>query len=286
MSTSRSVDPSPTVTPTGRRPVGRILVGRRDETVGVEMGRRGGPPSTLRGSDRPITVVHGGRVDYRTAWAWQRHLVDRRTAGTIGDVLLVVEHPATYTLGSRADPANVLLDRAGLARAGIDLVRVDRGGDVTYHGPGQVVGYPILQLSGPRVVDYVRALEEVNLHVLAHHGITAHRVDGLTGVWTPAGKVTAIGVRVSAGRVTQHGWATNVTTDLDDFGGIVPCGLDRPVTSMAALGATVGVDQVAQDSVEAFLAHFDTTGSTATPGQLGLLDVHADPTAIVPSATA
>ncbi len=240
------------------------------------MSARGGPTTTLRRSTAPVRVVWAGRVDYRQAWAWQRHLVARRgDAGDDGrDVLLVVEHPPTYTLGTRADPANVLLDDDALARAGIDLVPIDRGGDVTYHGPGQVVGYPILQLSGPRVVDHVRALEELNLRMLAGHDIDARRVDGLTGVWTDHGKVTAIGVRVSARRVTQHGWATNVTTDLADFAGIVPCGIDdRPVTSMAALGADTTVEAVVADSVAAFTEVFGCDVEEATTAALGLDDL-------------
>jgi len=233
--------------------------------------RRGGAPTTLRASPEPVAVVRGGLVDYRQAWAWQRHLAATRAAGDVGDVLLVVQHPPTYTLGTRADPANVLLDDDGLRRAGIERVRIDRGGDVTYHGPGQVVGYPIVGLSGPRVVDYVRALEELNLRMLADHGIVARRIEGLTGVWTDRGKVTAIGVRVSAARVTQHGWATNVTTDLGDFAGIVPCGIDdRPVTSMAALGATAAVEQVAEDSIAAFADVFGATLTAATPDEMGL----------------
>lgn len=233
--------------------------------------RRGGPAATLRADGGPVTVVRAGRIDYRHVWAWQRELVAARAGGAIGDVLLLVEHPPIYTLGTRADAANILLDEAARAAAGIDLVRTDRGGDVTYHGPGQVVGYPILQLSGPRVVDYVRALEELNLRLLATHGIDAGRVDGLTGVWTDRGKVTAIGVRVSAARVTQHGWATNVDPDLDHFRGIVPCGIDdRPVTSMHALGATADVAQVAEDSITAFADVFGAPLVMAAPDDLGL----------------
>ena len=234
--------------------------------------RTGGDPTTLRDrANAPVTVVWGGRVPYATAWAWQRHLAARRAADEIEDVLLLVEHPPTYTLGRRADAANVLLDADALAAAGIDLFHIDRGGDVTYHGPGQLVGYPILRLAGPRVVDYVRALEELNLVMLAGHGIDAHRVDGLTGVWTDQGKLTAIGVRVTAGRITQHGWATNVDPDLDDFRGIVPCGIDdRPVTSMAALGHRIDMATAIADTVAAFGDVLGTSTTTATPADLGL----------------
>ncbi len=232
--------------------------------------RRGGPASTLRAADGPITVVRAGRVDYRHGWAWQRHLVAARAADEVGDVLLLVEHPPTYTLGSRADANNILLDEAGLHAAGIEVVQSDRGGDVTYHGPGQVVGYPILALSGPRVVDYVRALEELNLRMLARHEVEAGRIPGLTGVWTSQGKVTAIGVRVSAARVTQHGWATNVDPDLDHFRGIVPCGIDdRPVTSLADLGVEITRDDVVDASVAAFGDVFAADLVEATPDDLG-----------------
>lgn len=236
-------------------------------SIGTGMGsNRGGDVTTLRTlANEPMTVVAAGRVDYATAWEWQRQLARQRQADEIGDVLLLVEHPPTYTLGRRAAEANVLLDEAGLAAAGIELFRIDRGGDVTYHGPGQLVGYPVLRLAGPRVVDYVRALEEVNLRMLTGHGIDAHRIDGLTGVWTDQGKVTAIGVHVTAGRITQHGWATNVDPDLDDFAGIVPCGIDdRHVTSMRRLGADVDMATVTADTVAAFEEVFATTSQSAT----------------------
>lgn len=217
-----------------------------------------------------MTVVRAGRLGYERAWAWQRRLVAARAAGEVGDVLVLVEHPPTYTLGTRADAANVLLDEVGRRASGIEVVQSDRGGDVTYHGPGQLVGYPILQLSGPRVVDYVRALEELNLRVLASYGIGAERIAGLTGVWTDRGKVTAIGVRVSASRVTQHGWATNVDPDLDHFRGIVPCGIDdRPVTSLAHLGVDVDLADVLDASVAAFAEVFGADVVVAAPDELG-----------------
>ncbi|MBY5162946.1 lipoyl(octanoyl) transferase LipB [Salsipaludibacter albus] len=252
--------------------------------------RRGGPASTLRATpDRPLQVVTPGTVDYRRAWDWQRRLARARAADEVGDVLLLLQHPPTYTLGTRADRANVLLDEAGLADAGIDLVQIDRGGDVTYHGPGQLVGYPILRLDGPRVVDYVRALEELNLRLLAAHGVDAYRIDDLTGVWTDAGKVTAIGVRVTAGRVTQHGWATNVTTDLDEFRGIVPCGIDdRPVTSMAALGADLDMATAVDDTVAAFGEVFGAALEPVAADGLGPglgPDGSSGTDAVVPAAT-
>jgi lipoyl(octanoyl) transferase len=207
-------------------------------------------PHRLRAEpSSPITVVHAGQVPYLTAWAWQRELAQRRAADEIGDVLLLLEHPRTYTLGRRADETNLVFDAAERQRRGIELHRIDRGGDVTYHGPGQLVGYPILRLDGPRVVDHVRALETINIQVAAGYGIVAERIDGLSGVWVEGAKLTAVGVHVTAGGVTTHGWATNVVTDLDDFSGIVPCGIaDRPVTSLEQLGVATDVAAVAERS--------------------------------------
>jgi lipoyl(octanoyl) transferase len=211
-------------------------------------------PRRLR-ADRssPVTVVDAGEVPYLTAWGWQRELARRRAADEIGDVLLLLEHPRVYTLGRRADETNLVFDAAERERRGIELHRIDRGGDVTYHGPGQLVGYPILRLDGPRVVDHVRALETVNIEVAARFRVTAERIDGLSGVWVDGAKLTAVGVHVTAGAVTTHGWATNVTTDLTDFAGIVPCGIaDRPVTSLERLGVVTDVAEVAERTATVF----------------------------------
>jgi lipoyl(octanoyl) transferase len=216
--------------------------------------RRPAVPSTqLRADpDTPLAVVRAGTVPYLTAWDWQRSLVERRQRGEGRDVVLLLEHPRVYTLGKRADRSNVLLDDATLAERGIDVVEVDRGGDVTYHGPGQLVGYPILRLQGTPVVDYVRALEELLIRTLASFGITGGRSPGYTGVWVGDAKVAAIGVRVAAGGVTSHGFALNVTSDLDDFAGIVPCGItDRGVCSLASLGVTASVAEVSDRVVAA-----------------------------------
>ncbi len=196
--------------------------------------------------DGPILGVHAGLVPYREAWDLQRLLVARRADGRIGDVLLSLEHPRVYTLGKTADPAHVLWDVEERAARGIELHEVDRGGDVTYHGPGQLVVYPVLRLAGIRgVVDYVRALERVCVATAADFGVEAHPVDGYTGVWVGDEKLVAIGVRVSARGVTSHGLAFNVTTDLGDFDGIVPCGIaDRGVCSLASLGVDTTVDEV------------------------------------------
>ncbi|MFA9429290.1 lipoyl(octanoyl) transferase LipB [Egicoccus sp. AB-alg2] len=217
-----------------------------------------------------MSVVRPGTVPYPTAWDWQRRLASARADGSLArDLVFLLEHPPVYTLGRRADRSNVLFDDATLRQRGIEVVPVDRGGDVTYHGPGQLVGYPILRLSGMRVVDYVRALEEILIRALADVGVTGERSTGYTGVWVGDQKVAAIGVRVSSGRVTTHGFALNVHPDLADFTGIVPCGIsDRGVCSLASLGVDVTVADMA-DRVEAAMA--EVLGATLEPASLDAL---------------
>jgi lipoate-protein ligase B len=205
--------------------------------------------------DSPVDVLDLGMIEYREAWGLQQRLVAARQAERIGDTVVLLEHPAVYTLGRRATETNVLLDAAQLDAAGIDVVAVDRGGDVTYHGPGQLVVYPIVRLAGQRhVVDFVRTLEEVALSALAQLGVRAERRDGLTGIWVGREKVVAIGVRVGAGGVTSHGLALNVDPDLTHFAGIVPCGLaTEGVASLASLGIEVGM-ATARSAMRAALA--------------------------------
>lgn len=185
-----------------------------------------------------MRVLDVGLLAYREAWALQRALVEARQRDDIDDTVVLVEHPPVYTLGRRADRDNVLLDPIALEAAGIDLVAVDRGGDVTYHGPGQLVVYPIVRLAGSRhVVDFVRALEEVAIRALAMLGVIGERREGLTGVWVGREKIVAIGVRVGALGVTSHGLALNVHPDLQHFTGIIPCGITTEgVCSLASLG--------------------------------------------------
>ncbi|MEX2487432.1 MAG: lipoyl(octanoyl) transferase LipB [Nitriliruptoraceae bacterium] len=204
-------------------------------------------------------AVHAGRVAYQTAWDWQRALVADRHAARAGDTLLLLEHPAVYTRGKRTDPDHVRWDAATRRAHGVDLVDVDRGGDVTYHGPGQLVGYPIIKLASIRaVVDYVRALEGVLIDALADFGVAAARVDGYTGVWVGDEKIAAIGVRVASGGITSHGFALNVAPDLAHFTGIVPCGItDRGVCSLASLGVDVSMDEVATAVEQTFAARFN-----------------------------
>ena len=209
----------------------------------------------------PLHVVELGTVEYREAWELQQRLVERRREGLAPDTVVLLEHPPVYTLGRRATTANVLLDERQLADAGIDLVPVDRGGDVTYHGPGQLVVYPVLRLAGQRhVVDFVRALEQVAITALERLGVHGSRREGLTGVWVEREKIVAIGVRVGAGGITSHGLALNVAPDLSHFGGIIPCGLaTEGVTSLAALGIDADM-RTARDAVrEALSATFSTT---------------------------
>ena len=180
-----------------------------------------------------------GRVPYPEALAMQRELVVERQAGRIGDLLLLVEHPHVLTLGVRGDGgrSHILAPADVLAARSVDVFETGRGGDVTYHGPGQLVGYPIIDLNPDRrdVHRYVRDLEDVLIRTARDYGVDATRVEGLTGVWVGRDKLAAIGVRI-ARWITSHGFALNVTTDLDYFDLIVPCGIaDRGVTSLARL---------------------------------------------------
>jgi lipoate-protein ligase B len=203
-----------------------------------------------------------GRVPYSEALDLQRSLVDERRAGRITDTLLLVEHPHVLTLGVRGDGgrSHILATPDTLAARGVDVHETGRGGDITYHGPGQIVGYPIIDLKPDRcdVHRYVRDLEDVLMRTAGDYGVSAHRVDGLTGVWVGQEKLAAIGVRI-ARWITSHGFAFNVSTDLDYFGLIVPCGIaDRGVTSLERLtGRTVELPAV-QDRI---VLHFSTVFS-------------------------
>jgi lipoate-protein ligase B len=190
--------------------------------------------------------LRGDPVPYAEAWALQHDLLQARQAGTIPDSLILLEHAPVVTLGRSAKAGHLLLSPKALAARGIELFEVERGGDVTYHGPGQLVGYPILDLRALQedVVRYMRLLEESVIATLAAFGIAGARLRGYPGVWVDGAKVCAVGVAVKR-RVTMHGFALNVTPDLDSFAVINPCGLSRPVTSMAAiLGRAVAVDDV------------------------------------------
>ena len=188
---------------------------------------------------RVINVLYLGRVDYSIALELQQTLVRLVKEGRISHTLLLLEHPPVITLGRNAGAQNIVASREFLAANGVELHEADRGGDVTFHGPGQLVGYPIFDLRAfePRIgaVDFVRKLEEVLIRTCGDLGVVTERIPGLTGVWTqnePPGKIAAIGVHISRA-VTSHGFALNVNTNLDYFKLIVPCGIsDKPVTSL------------------------------------------------------
>lgn len=188
----------------------------------------------------------------------QKALAAQRAVDQIDDTLLLLEHPHTYTFGSRGRRAHehLLVERDVLLAAGVAVLDVDRGGDVTYHGPGQLVGYPILRLASYNLdaVQYMRALEELLIAVVASYGLPAGRVRHLTGVWVGDQKLAAIGTKVDVNGVTQHGFALNVATDLDYFAKIVPCGIrQKGVSSLSALlGRTLPLAEVVERTMTAF----------------------------------
>ncbi|HEX7049616.1 MAG TPA: lipoyl(octanoyl) transferase LipB [Longimicrobiales bacterium] len=198
---------------------------------------------------RGLEVHRLGVVPYAEAVRIQEELVRRRRAGEVPDQLLLLEHPHVITLGTSAHAENVLVAEEERRLLGIELFETGRGGDVTYHGPGQLVGYPILDLKPDRrdLHRYVRDIEEVLIRALGDFGVAAGRKPGLTGVWVADEKIAAIGVRVSSGWITSHGFALNVATRLDYFDAIVPCGIrEYGVTSLArAVAEPVSLDDVA-----------------------------------------
>jgi len=205
-----------------------------------------------------VNVRQLGRMDYATALELQQSMVAGRKQGLIGDQLLLLEHPHVITMGRNGHIENLLAREELLARAGIAFHPTDRGGDVTYHGPGQLVGYPILDLREWKrdVGAYVRAIEQTIIDTLADFGIAAGRIPKLTGVWVDESKIAAIGVHISRW-VTSHGFALNVHTDLSYFQYIVPCGLTKPVTSMARLGVDATLAEVSRVLAGHFERIFD-----------------------------
>ncbi len=217
----------------------------------------------------PLVASWLGRVAYDVAWDRQRELFERRCHGGV-DTLMLLEHPPTYTKGRRTRPEDMVLPPEECARRGIAVYDVDRGGRVTYHGPGQLVGYPIMALGEPYdVVGYLRGLEEALIRTVADLGVRAHRDPEHTGVWVGTDKLAAIGVKVTRG-VTMHGFALNVTTDLGMFGGIVPCGIaDRGVTSiLAQTGSAHALDAVARLCAGYLAEVFDRSLSWERPEAL------------------
>jgi len=212
-------------------------------------------------SRRRIQVYDLGQVAYEPTHELQKRLVAEVTQGVRGDTLLLLEHPRTLTLGRASKAEHILLSSDELAERGYSVHEIGRGGDVTYHGPGQLVAYPIFDLNPDRrdVRRYVRCLEEVMIQVCAHYGVTARAVEGLTGTWIENRKIGAIGVRISRW-VTMHGLAMNVATNLDDFNVIVPCGIsDKAVTSLSSeVGHRVEVAEVMGVITQAFADVFDS----------------------------
>jgi lipoyl(octanoyl) transferase len=207
-------------------------------------------------------------VDYAEALELQRELVEQRKRGLIPDQLLMLEHPHVVTLGRNGRMENLLAGEEILRRAGISFYATDRGGDVTYHGPGQLVGYPICDLREWKrdVGAYVRAIEQAIIDTLADFGVPAGRIPKLTGVWVGERKIAAIGVHISRW-VTSHGFALNVNTDLSYFHYIVPCGLAKPVTSMARLGVRAAPLEISRSLARHFGRIFECEMLPAAPAE-------------------
>ena len=202
-----------------------------------------------------IFVQNIGRKSYKAVWDLQKEMQQQRIKGEIDDTLILVEHDPVYTLGKNANEDHLLQSRD----ESVDVFNIERGGDITFHGPGQLVGYPILDLSNYKksVSWYMRTLEQVLIDTLIEFKITAHRNDGLTGVWVGDEKIAALGVRISRW-VTMHGFALNVNPDLSFYDGIIPCGIfDHGVTSMEQLlGETQNSDNVKNMVIEKFNKYF------------------------------
>ncbi len=211
----------------------------------------------MSGFRRTLEVRRLGLIPYGQALKLQRELVEERRAGRVPDLLILLQHPPVITLGVKGDGgrSNLVATAERLVELGVDVSETGRGGDVTYHGPGQIVGYPILDLKPDRcdVHRYVRDLEEVMIRVCADYGVNAGRISGLTGAWVGDEKIGAIGVRISRW-ITSHGFAFNVTTNLADFQLIVPCGLtNHGVTS---LEKATGRDLSMPDVEDSVIRHF------------------------------
>ncbi len=208
-----------------------------------------------------LRVLLLGQMNYRPALCLQMDLAARLAANETGNMLLLLEHPHTYTLGTKGKREHLLAPVEQLAREGIEVLDVDRGGDITYHGPGQLVGYPILRLKdyGIGVVHYIRCLEEVLIRVAAGYGLAAGRQQGYTGVWVGDAKLAAIGTKVDKHGITRHGFALNVSTDLEYFTRIVPCGIrDKGVCSLESLlGRRVAMADVIERMIRVFEEVFD-----------------------------
>ena len=237
-------------------------------------------PHRPASDEHPLLAAHGGfltverlgTVPYRPTWELQDELADQRRSRRIGDRLLLLEHFPVYTIGRGGDEANLLATPERLRELGAELIRIDRGGDITFHGPGQVVAYPIVELRDPLDLRrYVRTLEAALIATAASFGVPAGRFDGQPGIWIEGErKLAAIGVRVKRG-VTTHGLALNVNADLRWFDEMIPCGLpDKGVTSMAAeLGATVPMEAVEDEVARQLAGHLGLRLADGAPGITG-----------------
>jgi lipoyl(octanoyl) transferase len=196
-----------------------------------------------------------GMIDYKDAWDLQKNIFDLRLRNEINDTLFLLEHPHTYTLGKVAEKENLISSEVQLKELGVSVYEIDRGGDITYHGPGQIVGYPIIKLSDWKEDThlYLRGLEEVIIQTCAEYGLITERNPKHTGVWIGERKIAAIGIKISRW-ITMHGFAFNVNTDLNYFGGIIPCGIkDKDVTSLQReLGREIELDKVKDKLIKNF----------------------------------
>ena len=209
-------------------------------------------------SEKKLEIIDLGQKAYQETWDFQKELHEKRQNGEISDTLIFVEHPHVYTLGNSAEENNLVASENYLASKGVEVIKVDRGGDITYHGPGQIVGYPIFNLrdNNMGVKKYVGFVEDILIDTCADYGIEAKRIEGMTGVFVGLDKIAAIGIRVSKW-TTYHGFALNVETDLSLFDGIIPCGIvDKGVTRMIDLNPEATIENVKKVIVEKFQSFF------------------------------
>lgn len=238
--------------------------------------------SVRRVATKQILVSNLGRTRYADTWDLQHKLLGLRQRGQIDDVLLYTEHDHVYTIGKGGDDNHLLASDDELTQDGTEVFHIDRGGDITYHGPGQVVGYPIIDLNQhlPDIHAYLRQLEEVLIMSLKAFDVQANREEGMTGVWTGGEKIAAIGVKVSRW-VTMHGFALNVNTDLQKFARIIPCGIfHKGVTSMKqVLGREISLEKVERKLTESFASVFGSSAVDITPDALfdRIKVVHVEP---------
>jgi len=201
-----------------------------------------------------------GLIDYAKAWNLQKEVFDKRVSGNTDDTFFMLEHPNTYTLGKTADKNNLISNKDYLEKEGISVFEIDRGGDITYHGPGQIVGYPIIDLKNWKQDThlYLRNIEETIIKVCNYYGLNAGRKEKYTGVWIGERKICAIGVKISRW-VTMHGFAFNINTNLNLFNGIIPCGIkDKEVTSLEReLGKRFDINEVKDKILEVFINQFN-----------------------------